>query len=521
MPAGTSRGLVGSRSDLLPPSLSLPPAVRLGGEKPQALETLLQDHPQLHLLVVDADLETRSACAEIGRRMRFAVVQAASLTTAQAIVREQQLDVVLIDLRLPGAAQELAGGLSLLAEVKALQPAASVIVMSSSATVSSAVEVMRTGAQDHLTKPFAMGDLVRSLQRAAKATFTDRASRELRERVRCQRGGGPLVGHSPEMEKLYRILSKVAGSTHPVLILGESGTGKELVARSIHFYGPHADKPFVAVDCQSLAPELMEGELFGYVRGELPAGIGGGLATRKDGLLVSANGGTIFLDEISELPMDLQAKLVRTLQDRAVRPVGGTHSVPISGRVLAATRIDLAALVEQGKFRRDLYFRLNVVSLRIPSLRTRREDIPELAGYFLEKVRRETGSSLVLTDEVLRLMMAYPWPGNVRELEAAIIRLCKMSSGPLGQISDLPSPLIEFDAAMRAGARPVEDTAAVTSAGLTKIQSIAEREKRAILETIQQLKGDKLLAAKLLGIGKTTLYRKLKEYGVHESGGLA
>jgi len=482
---------------------------------------LLQDHPQLHLLVVDADAETRNACAEIARRMRFVVVQAANLAAAQAIVKQQQLDVVLVDLRLPGTSVESTGGLSLLEEVKALQPAASVIVMSASATVSSAVEVMRTGAQDHLTKPFALGDLVRALQRAAKSIQTDWANRELRERMRSQRGGGPLVGHSPEMEKLYRILSKVAGSNHPVLILGETGTGKELVARSIHFYGPHAAKPFVPVDCQSLAPELMEGELFGYVRGELPAGMGNGLATRKDGLLVSANGGTIFLDEISELPMDLQAKLVRVLQERAVRPVGGTHAVPISCRVLAATRIDLAAMVEQGRFRRDLYFRLNVVSLRIPSLRARKEDIPELAGYFLEKVRRERGSSLILSDEVLRLMMAYPWPGNVRELEAAITRMCRMSSGPLGQVSDLPSPLIEFDAAMRAGARPVEDTAVVTGAGLTKIQSIAEREKRAILETIQQLKGDKLLAAKLLGIGKTTLYRKLKEYGVHESGGFA
>jgi two-component system response regulator HydG len=501
--------------------LSYTTAVRMSAEKSQELEMLLEDQPQLHLLVVDADPETRSACVEIARRMRFVVVQAASLAAAQAIVKQQQLDVVLVDLRLPGSTHEAAGGLSLLAEVKALQPAAAVIVMSASATVSSAVEVMRTGAQDHLTKPFALGDLVRALQRAAKANHVDRATRELRERMRSQRAGGPLVGHSPEMEKLYRILSKVAGSTHPVLILGETGTGKELVARSIHFYGPNADKPFVAVDCQSLAPELMEGELFGYVRGEIPAGIGSGLESRKDGLLVSAGGGTVFLDEISELPMDLQAKLVRVLQDRAVRPVGGTYAVPISCRVLAATRIDLAAMVEQGRFRRDLYFRLNVVSLRIPSLRARREDIPELAGYFLEKMRREKGSTLILSDDVLRLMMAYPWPGNVRELEAAITRMCKIGTGPVAQVSDLPSPLIEFHAAMRAGARPAEETAVATTAGLAKIQSIAEREKRAILETIQQLKGDKLLAAKLLGIGKTTLYRKLKEYGVHESGGFA
>jgi two-component system response regulator HydG len=383
--------------------------------------------------------------------------------------------------------------------------------------VSSAVEAMRIGARDYLTKPFTLEELTTVLERAGQRAHFDRESRLLRERLRSQEETG-LIGQSPEMEKLYRILSKVAFSTHPVLILGESGTGKEMVARAIHFNGPNGGKPFVPVDCGSLGPSLIESELFGHVKGAFA-----GADRSKEGLLAAAEGGTVFLDEIGELPLDLQAKLLRALQEKEVRPVGASQARPISARVLAATNQDLAARVEQGKFRKDLFFRLNVVNLKIPPLRERRGDIPLLAMHFLARMERETGVERTLSDDSLRLMAEYDWPGNVRELENAIERACALSSGPVLDLGDMPAPLRDLRMHRQAEVResPEERTApqdppSIIPKGVGEILPIAEMEKQAILGTIRQLKGDKLLAAKLLGIGKTTLYRKLKEYGITE-----
>jgi DNA-binding NtrC family response regulator len=465
----------------------------------------------LHVLVVDDDEAMRKACCQIASGMGFAVVLGAeSATAARAILKHQRIDLLLLDLKLPGG-----GGLPLLEQVKALHPDTAVIVMTAFATVSSAVEAMRIGAGDYLTKPFALEELTTVLERTAQQLELDVQSRLLRERLRTQQGMGGLVGRSPEMEKLYRILSKVAYSTHPVLILGESGTGKELVARSIHFNGPNAAKPFVPVDCGSLVPTLIESELFGHVKGAFT-----GADRAKEGLLATAEGGTVFLDEIGELPLDLQAKLLRALQEKEVRPVGSTVAKPISARVLAATNRDLAGMVERGTFRKDLYFRLNVVNLRIPPLRNRREDIAPLAIHFLERMEKETGVVRTFSDSTLRVMSEYDWPGNVRELENAIERACALSSGPVLHMGDLPTQLQNFrlqqGPTVHSEDQGPEQGVNAVSTHDGEIVSIAEMEKHAILETIRQLKGDKLMAAKLLGIGKTTLYRKLKEYGIAE-----
>ena len=310
------------------------------------------------------------------------------------------------------------------------------------------------------------------------------------------------------MEKLYRILSKVAQSTHPVLILGESGTGKELVARTIHAYGPNAQKPFLPVDCGSLVPTLIESELFGYVKGAFT-----GANRSKDGLLVSAEGGTVFLDEIGELSLDLQAKLLRALQEKEVRPVGATHRIPIKARIVAATNRDLAAMVEKGSFRKDLFYRLNVVNLRLPSLRDRREDIPLLAAHFLDHISREHGRKFTLSDEALRTMMRHDWPGNVRELENAIERACALSSGPVLHLGDLPTQLQQQRSGSAARGRGHGRRLGDCRRAGTE-DTLAELEREAILGAIRTLNGDKLQAARLLGIGKTTLYRKLKEYGI-------
>jgi two-component system response regulator HydG len=263
-----------------------------------------------------------------------------------------------------------------------------------------------------------------------------------------------------------------------------------------------------------LTPSLIESELFGHVKGAFT-----GADRAKDGLLAVADGGTVFLDEIGELPLDLQAKLLRALQEKEIRPVGSTQARPISARVLAATNRDLATMVEQGKFRKDLFFRLNVVNLKIPPLRDRRGDIPQLAMYFLARMEKQTGVVRTLSDESLRVLTEYDWPGNVRELENAIERACALSSGPILHMGDLPTQLQDFrmhrivEAASPAG---TSSQAAAVLAADGEIVSIAEMEKQAILGTIRQLKGDKLLAARLLGIGKTTLYRKLKEYGISD-----
>jgi len=321
-------------------------------------------------------------------------------------------------------------------------------------------------------------------------------NRMLREKIKSKHGFGSIVGRAPEMEKLYRIIAKAAHSSHPVLILGESGTGKELVARSIHFSGPYRDKPFIPGDCGSLVPTLIESELFGYVKGAFT-----GAVQSRDGLLAIAEGGTVFLDEVGELPVDLQAKLLRAIQEREIRPVGSTKRISINVRILAATNRDLEQAVAQGAFRRDLYFRLNVLSLRIAALREPRQDIPTLTSHFLERLSRAGGQERTLSDDALKALLAYDWPGNVRELENCLERACAFTTGPMIQVSDLPSAI-----------HSAPGTAPPNGDGQAKILPMAELERQTILNTIAQLNGDKLTAARLLGIGKTTLYRKLKEY---------
>ena len=435
--ASTNTGLL----EAAPVPLEAKPAqsavfARPSATSPAGSQRLSEGMPALRLLVVDDDASLRKVCCEIAHGMGFVPLGAGSVAEALDLMRQQPVDLLLLDLKLPGG-----GGLKLLGEVRQLYPKTGVVVMTAYATVSSAVEAMRIGAGDYLTKPFALEELNAVLDGSAHRLYFDLQSRLLRERLRTHHGMGDLIGNSPGMEKVYRILSKVAFSTHPVLILGESGTGKELVARSIHSTGPHADRPFIPVDCGSLVPTLIESELFGHVKGAFT-----GADRAKEGLLAAAQGGTVFLDEIGELPLDLQAKLLRALQEKEVRPVGATHAVPISARVLAATNRDLIAMVAQGQFRKDLYFRLNVVNLKIPPLRDRREDIPLFAEYFLERVQRESGKPHRFSEEALRLMMEYDWPGNVRELQNAVERTCAMSSGPLLHSVDLPTQLQDFRA---------------------------------------------------------------------------
>ncbi len=446
----------------------------------------------LNLMIVDDERAIREVCRDVAQTLGFHTSIADSAEHAYRVLESNAIDVVLLDLKLPGA-----GGLEALHQIRERRPDVVIIVVTGYGTVQSAVQAMKNGAYDYVTKPFSMEELRLLLERVSSHLKLKTENRMLREKIKSKQGFGSIVGRAPEMEKLYRIIAKAAQSTHPVLILGESGTGKEMVARSIHFLGPFRDKPFIPVDCGSLVPTLIESELFGYVKGAFT-----GAVQSRDGLLAIAEGGTVFLDEVGELPVDLQAKLLRAIQEREIRPVGSTRRIAINVRILAATNRDLEQAVAQGTFRRDLYFRLNVLSLRIPPLRERRQDIPLLAAHFLERLSRASGQERSVSDEAMKALLAYDWPGNVRELENCLERACAFTTGPMIQVADLPSSIHSAPGTIPIG---VEGTT-------TKILPMAELEKQTILNTITQLNGDKLLAARLLGIGKTTLYRKLKEY---------
>jgi len=451
----------------------------------------------LNLLIVDDERAIREACRDVAQVLGFNVFTADSAEHAYRILDAQGIDAVLLDLRLPGA-----GGLEALNQIKSRRPDAVVIVITGYGTVQSAVQAMKNGAYDYVTKPFSLDELKLMLDRISTHLALKSENRMLREKIKSKQGFGNIIGRAPEMEKLYRIIAKAAHSTHPVLILGESGTGKEMVARAIHFSGPLREKPFIPVYCGSLVPTLIESELFGYVKGAFT-----GAMHAKEGLLAIAEGGTIFLDEVGELPVDLQAKLLRAIQEKEIRPVGSTKRVPIDVRILAATNRDLEQAVAQGTFRRDLYFRLNVLSLRVPPLRERRQDVPLLVAHFLERMMRASGQARSLNDDAMKALLAYDWPGNVRELENCLERCCAFTSGPVIHLGDLPPVVSNLQA---------PDSKNGNSGPASKIVPMSELERQAILETIAQLNGDKLMAARMLGIGKTTLYRKLKEYTSHE-----
>ena len=443
------------------------------------------------LLVLCAEPIARRAYREVAESVGFVVEECEGTEQLWRAIERQAPDALLLDPRTSELQLR-----EFLRDLKTRRSDIEVLLISASATVAAAVQAVREGAFEYLSSPANVDELSDALGRLLGHLELRAEGRSVRERLRSRSGYGGLVGHAVEMEKLYRMISKAAFSSHPVFILGESGTGKELVARSIHYSGPNRDKPFIPVDCGSLVPTLIESELFGYVRGAFT-----GATRTKIGLLAMAEGGTVFLDEVGELSPDLQSKLLRALQEREIRPVGATQTVKIDVRILAATNRELDAAVENGSFRKDLFYRLNVLSLRVPPLRQRRQDIPVLAGHFLERLGRVGVTARHISSDAMELLMAYDWPGNVRELENSLERACALNSGPTLHVADLPSPV-----------RYARE-AALAVAQDSRILPIAELEKRAILSTLEQLNGDKLLAARLLGIGKTTLYRKLKGYG--------
>ena len=441
------------------------------------------------ILIVDDEDATRQLCRDIASEIGLEVRTASTTDEALEILEQSPVDIVVTDLRVPQL-----GGLELLKHIVNNQPNTSVMVLTQYGTIETAVEATRLGAKDYVTKPFHVEELRAKIERLAQSVELDHENRVLREQLRTRPGFGGLIGISAKMQRVYKIIDKVSQHNYPVLILGESGTGKELVARSIHFLGLRQNKPFVPVDCSGLVPTLIESELFGYVKGAFT-----GAQHARTGLLEAGNGGTVFLDEIGDLPLDLQSKLLRVLQEREVRPVGATERVRIDLRIIAATNRDLESATRTGGFRQDLYFRLNVVQIKLPPLRERKSDIPLLVSSFLEKFSDPQRPIRTISEDAMRRLMAYDWPGNVRELENAVERALALGSGPILHIGDLPSNL--------------QQNSTEKALESNELTTIEEMERRFILRALRETNGDKLAAARLLGIGKTTLYRKLKQYG--------
>lgn len=441
------------------------------------------------VLIVDDDPAICELCGRTAEESGLRALLADTTEKALDLLEQHPVEIVMTDLKVPEA-----GGIELLKRIRAEYPQIAVLVMTQYGTIPTAVEAIRLGALDYITKPFHMADLQAKLKRIIRDVELDQENRLLREQMRTRPGFGGMVGVSPKMQRVYKMIEKVSQHNYPVLILGESGTGKELVARSIHFSGPRREKPFVPVDCSSLVSTLIESELFGYVKGAFT-----GALHSKMGLLETAHEGTLFLDEIGDMPVDMQAKLLRVLQEKEIKPVGSNERIPIDVRVIAATNRDLESAIKDGKFRQDLYFRLNVVQIKLPALRERKTDIVLLVNSFLEKFSDEKRTVRSISEDAMRRFIAYDWPGNVRELENAVERAVALGSGPLLHMGDLPSNL-QYGASLEPG--PDKDD----------LMPLEELERRAILRALRETSGDKLAAARILGIGKTTLYRKLKQF---------
>jgi len=456
---------------------------------------------RIRLLIVDDEQSIRKLCLTVGEALGFACMEANSGEAALALLEEQPAQMILTDLVMPNMS-----GLEFLEKVKKMFPRTEVALMTGHGSVETAVQAMKLGAYDYIAKPFTpLEELRLFLRRMAEKVQLVDENRFLRERVDTETDLHGIVGSSAKIQDVLRMISRLKDTRTPVLITGESGTGKELVARAIHFRGPFAASPFVAVDCGSLVPTLIESELFGYEKGAFT-----GALKSKTGLFQSASGGTIFLDEIGELSPEMQAKLLRVLQEKEIRPVGSNQKVKVDVRVIAATNRDLEEEFRKGTFRKDLYFRLNVVAVHLPALRERRSDIPMLVHWFLD--RYAPGQPIQVTNAAMKALLQYDWPGNVRELENCIERAITLGDRKIIDAGDLPPAI--------GSASPLMETALDHHASAVSSTDLEDIERDTIQRVFDQVKGDKTLAGKMLGISRATLYRKLKRYNIGGRSGI-
>jgi len=444
------------------------------------------------ILIVDDDPGIRESFRLILEE-HYELIEAGDGRQAIEIVRTSDIDLVLLDIRLPEM-----DGIEVLERIKALDDQVEVILVTAVKTVRTAVAAMKLGAFDYVTKPFEEDDLLSVVRRALERRSLEREVVFLRSELARRHDPGEIVGHHPEMQKLFRLIAQVARNATTVLITGESGTGKELVARAIHRQSPRRDKPFVPVNPAALSETLLESELFGHEKGSFT-----GAFQRKLGKLEMAQGGTLFLDEIGTLKPELQGKLLRVLQEREIERVGGTRTIRIDVRVIAATNADLKQAVATHAFREDLYYRLNVMPISVPPLRDRRDDIPLLVEHFIRRYNAEMNKHVDgLSPEAMTVLREYPWPGNVRELQNIIERLVGLVEAPIIGVNDLPLDVLLPDSAVRL--RQAET--------LPLRQATEEFEKQIVMRVLERVRWNRSEAARILGIHRNSLKTMLTRW---------
>ncbi len=445
------------------------------------------------VLVVEDDREMSRFLDQLLSEEGYAVESAPDGPTALEMCRERPFDLIITDLMMPRMK-----GTELIQRLKQNDCRTPVLVITAFGTIESAVEAMKAGALHYITKPFRTDELLLHVQRALENQRLYRELDRLRSEIQGRYQFENLVGRSEKMQKVFDIVARVTDLAANVLILGESGTGKEMIARAIHAHGPRAQGPFVPLNCAAIPETLLESELFGHVRGAFTD-------ARRDrpGLFQEANGGVLFLDEISELSPTLQAKLLRILEDKEVRPLGSNKTIKVDVQLLSASNRDLGQLVQAGAFRHDLYYRLNVIRLELPPLRERPEDIPLLVDYFIEKFAKSAKRPVQGIDkDALAALMRYGWPGNVRELEHVIERAVLLGNDPMIRLEELPA----YGAA--------EPPIAPLAAAVARAYTLRELEREYIQRVLEEANGNKTEAAKILGVDRTTLYRKLEDYKI-------
>ena len=451
------------------------------------------------ILVADDDAVARDLLVEALRKEGYQVEAVADGAQAIERGRQKRFDVVLTDIRMGSV-----DGLEVLREFKQLSPDTPIVLLTAFGSMEGAIEAIKQGAYDYLAKPFKKEEIKLVVRRSLDHARLVRENARFREELGERQDLSPLVGSSPLMLEVYKLVARVSTGKSTVLLEGESGTGKELIARAVHANSPRRERLFVPVNCAALPDTLLETELFGHEKGAFT-----GAAGVKRGLFETAHEGTIFLDEIGDMGLALQVKLLRVIQEQEVRRVGGTGSIKVNVRIVAATNRDLASLVKEGRFREDLFYRLNVVRIWLPPLRERREDIPMLALHFLQKFSGGRTSQITgFVPDALALLQRYHWPGNVRELENAIERAVSLSHGPLVLPDDLP------DTIRNAGAMSCDDTVGKGSGKEEALLTLDEVQKRHLMRVLRETGGNKARAAKILGIDRRTLYRMAERFGL-------
>ncbi len=441
------------------------------------------------ILIVDDDVAMRDMLAGLFRDQGHEVLTAGSVDEALEIAGNAEPDAVLSDIRMPGRS-----GIELVGAMRSLRPDTPVVLMTAFGSIDSAVEAMRAGAYDYVTKPFEPEAVVLTVERALERRALAEENALLRRAVDRASSFGDLLGRSEAMREIFALIRRIAHSRASVLITGESGTGKEVVARTIHYHGSRARRPFVPINCTAIPEGLLESELFGHVRGAFT-----GAHTTKRGLFEKAHGGTLFLDEIGDMTLGLQGKLLRVLQDGEVRPVGGNQSLKVDVRIISATNKDLRCEMEAGRFREDLFYRLNVIPIHIPPLRERQEDVPLLAEAFLRKHSDRPGRAF--SAAALERLATCPWKGNARELENVVERALALCDADLIDVDDLPAECLE------GGGSPRTPEARVRGAAARQL-TLQELEDLYIDEILRLTGGNKVRAARILGIDRKTLYRR-------------